>query len=167
MDQDVMNWWLEFEEKKPEEKKPEIIEDEVDDDLFPQINAKAFYAGLNFYDKYLMKRAAFAHENPDEVDEEGKPNLLQRIRLMLPSAKYKAKAERGLKFGYLEPERILGYDPYEDYDDEEIDDAEFEELDEDKGVFDRYRAATPDANKKPAYRGRYERGEAGEEHDQK
>ena len=55
----------------------------------------------------------------------------------------------------------------EDYDDEEIDDAEFEELDEDKGVFDRYRAATPDAHKKPAYRGRYERGEAGEEHDQK
>ena len=155
------------EEKKPEEKKPEIIEDEVDDDLFPQINAKAFYAGLNFYDKYLMKRAAFAHENPDEVDEEGKPNLLQRIRLMLPSAKYKAKAERGLKFGYLEPERILGYDPYEDYEDEEIDDAEFEELEEDKGVFGRYRAATPDANKKPAYRGRYERGEAGEEHDQK
>ena len=86
---------------------------------------------------------------------------------MLPSAKYKAKAERGLKFGYLEPERILGYDPYEDYEDEEIDDAEFEELEEDKGVFGRYRAATPDANKKPAYRGRYERGEAGEEHDQK
>ena len=149
------------EDKKPEDKKPEDRkpDEEEYDDMFPQINAKAFYAGLNFYDRYLMKVAAFAHENPEDLNENGKPSLLQRVRLMLPSSKYKAKAERGLKFGYLEPEKILGYDPYDDYEDEEIDDdIEFEEIDEkDEGAFARYRARTPDPKKKTPYRGRYER----------
>ena len=149
------------EDKKPEDKKPEDRkpDEEEYDDMFPQINAKAFYAGLNFYDRYLMKVAAFAHENPEDLNENGKPSLLQRVRLMLPSSKYKAKAERGLKFGYLEPEKILGYDPYDDYEDEEIDDdIEFEEIDEkDEGAFARYRARTPDPKKKTPYRGKFER----------